>query len=573
MIDYLPVKATALTTAEAVHLLRRATMGPTQAEITTFTGISADLAIQTLINNINYLPSPPVDLNDSKTTVGQQYVNSSYDSTLGRNSDFRYYYKHWWINMMATQAGNPSIVDKLTLFWQNHFVTTEAAVDEYRAVYQYFSLIRNGVVINNVQKAGVLGNFRDMVYQISLNPAMLKYLNGNDSIKGTPNENYARELQELFVVGAKDFAGNNNYTENDVKAAARVLTGWRYRNFYTNGTNYVDSYFTFTRHDTTSKQFSQTSYPDPQNTNLGTVINSPASFPVVYNNVGEFELDALLDMLFRHPETPKFICRKLYRFFVNPNVTQAIEDTIIDQLATIFKTPDPITGRTFEIKPIIIKLLSSQHFYDVTNIGAMIKSPLEFTVGTYRFFNFNVPTIDSSNSTTLVNIIKNYRYYAQYLYDRMNEMQMSILDQPTVFGYDPYYQTGYSRNWINTSQVGLRNSFTDKLLTGYNVISGNTPLVTIKINTLALPDQAPNPYDCYSVFDFIIKNMFATSFITAQRTFLVETIMMIQQPITNWNTQWTAFKSNPNTTNTSTVKSKLDALIKYLLRMAEYHIC
>ena len=582
MIDYLPVKATALTVAEATHLLRRATMGPTQAEITTFTGVGADLAIQTLINNINYLPLPPVDLNDTKTTVGQQYVNSSYDSTLGRNFDFRYYYKHWWINMMAKQGGNPSIVDKLTLFWQNHFVTTEEAVDEYRAIYQYFSLIRNGVVVNNVQRGGVLGNFRDMVYQISIDPAMLKYLNGNDSIKGTPNENYARELQELFVVGAKDFAGNNNYTENDVKAAARVLTGWQYSNFYTNTTTSVTNKFTPSRHEsypTTNpatilvKQFSL-SYPDPNNPTLGTTIKTPTSIPMGYNNVGEFELDALLDMLFRHPQTPKFICRKLYRFFVNPNVTQAIEDTIIDQLATMFKTPDPITGRAFEVKPIIIKLLSSQHFYDVSNIGAMVKSPLEFTVGTYRFFNFNVPTIDSSNSTTLVNTIKNHKSYAQYLYDRMNEMQMSILDQPTVFGYDAYYQTGYSRNWINTSQVGLRNSFTDKLLTGYNVVSGNTPLVTIKINTLALPDQAANPYDCYSVFDFIIKNMFATSFTAVQRTFLVETIMMIQQPVANWGTQWTAYKqTNPSSTTINTVKSKLDALIKYLLRMAEYQIC
>ena len=143
MIDYLPVKSTALTTAEAAHLLRRATMGPTQAEITTFTGVSADLAIQTLINNINYLSSPPVDLNDTKTTVGQQYVNSSYNSVLARNFDFRYFYKHWWINIMTLQGGNPSIVDKLTLFWQNHFVITEAGVDEYRAIYQYFNLIRS----------------------------------------------------------------------------------------------------------------------------------------------------------------------------------------------------------------------------------------------------------------------------------------------------------------------------------------------------------------------------------------------------------------------------------------------
>jgi uncharacterized protein (DUF1800 family) len=588
MIDYLPVKTTALTVAEATHLLRRATMGPTQAEIAMFTGVSADLGIQTLINNINYLPSPPVDLNETKTTVGQQYINSAYDSVLARNFDFRYYYKHWWINMMASQGGNPSIVDKLTLFWQNHFVTTEEAVDEYRAIYKYFSLIRNGVVINNVQRGGVLGNFRDMVYQISIDPAMLKYLNGNDSTKGTPNENYARELQELFVVGIKDFAGNNNYTENDVKAAARVLTGWRYRNFYTNTTTSVYSDFTLTnRHDTNPKQFSL-SYPDPQNPSLGTVINTPTTTPVGYSNVGEFELDALLDMLFRHPQTPKFICRKLYRFFVNPNVTQVIEDTIIDQLATQFKTPDPTTGRTFEVKPIIIKLLSSQHFYDVANIGAIVKSPLEFLIGTFRFFNFQVPTIDSNN---LINSIKNYKAYAEYIYNGVSStkypakaglvpMQMPVLDQPTVFGYDAYFQTGYSKNWINTTQVGLRNSFTDVLvLEGRTLVSGITPLVNIKIDMVAIVDKptTTTPYynasDPVAMLDLVLKNLLAVELTANQKNFLIDVILIQNLGRTNWTREWNTYKTTPNTTNLTVVKNRLENLMKYILRMAEYSIC
>ena len=119
--------------------------------------------------------------------------------------------------MMAAQGGNPSIIDKMTLFWQNHFVTTEANVDEFRAIYKYFMKVRSRS----------LENFKDFVRDITFDPAMLKFLNGHDNQKGTggtaSNENYARELQELFVVGGKDFAGNNNYTENDVKAAARVL--------------------------------------------------------------------------------------------------------------------------------------------------------------------------------------------------------------------------------------------------------------------------------------------------------------------------------------------------------------
>jgi uncharacterized protein (DUF1800 family) len=558
-----------LTTAQAAHLLRRATFGPTQAEITNFTGLSATTAIQNLINSINYIPSPPVDLNETKTTVGQEYVNSVYDSTLARNFEFRYYYNHWWINMMATQGGNPSIIDKMTLFWQNHFVTTEAAVDEYRAIYKYFMKVRSRS----------LENFKDFVRDITYDPAMLKYLNGNENTKGTggaaSNENYARELQELFVVGAKDFAGNSNYTENDVKAAARVLTGWRYKDFYTNGTTSVSSYYTTTRHDTAPKTFSAS---------YGSVtINTPASIPVGYTNVAEVEIDALLDMLFVHPETPKFICRKLYRFFVNPNVTQAIEDNVIVPLANLFKSVDAGTGRSFEIKPIIQKLLSSEHFYDVGNIGAIIKSPAEFIIGSYRFLNIPVPTIDSAN---LINSVKNHKAYAQYIYDRLSEMQMILLDQPTVFGYDAYFQTGYSRNWINTSQVGLRNSFTDKLLTGRTLVSGITPLVTIKIDMLAMVDTAnvahnptiplPPNYDvtnCVHIVDLVTMNLFSTELSANQKTFLIDTILMIGQQRSNWTTQWATYKSNPTSTNINTVKSKLDALMKYLLRMAEYSIC
>jgi len=549
-----------LTAAEAAHLLRRATFGPTQTEITNFTGLNASTATQNLINNINYIPSPPVDLDETKTTAGQEYVNSTYDSTLNRNFDFRYYYKYWWTNMMANQGGSPSIIDKMTLFWQNHFVTTETTVDEYRAIYKYFMKVRSRS----------LENFKDFARDITYDPAMLKFLNGHDNQKGTggtaSNENYARELQELFVVGGKDFAGNNNYTENDVKAAARVLTGWRYRNFYTNGTSFVESYFTLSRHDTAAKIFSG-SYQN-------ITINTPASIPVGYTDVGQFEVDALLDILFAHPETPKFICRKLYRFFVNPNVTQEIENNVIIPLANIFKGVNAGTGRSFEIKPIIQKLLSSEHFYDVGNIGAMIKSPVEFVIGTYRFFNFPVPTIDSTN---LVNSIKNHKAYGQYLYDRMAEMQMELLDQPTVFGYDAYFQTGYSRNWINTTQVGLRNSFTDKLLTGRTLVSPNTPLVTIKLDLLAMIDKPTtatyNVTDITNVMDLITNNLMATGLTANQKNFLIDTIMLGLQPRTNWPTQWASYKSNPTTTNINTVKSKLENLMKYLLRMAEYSIC
>jgi uncharacterized protein (DUF1800 family) len=555
-----------LTVAQATHLLKRTTFGTTQNHISAYTGVSTGLAVQTLIDNINYNPALPVDLNITKTTVGQPYIGMVYDST--RNGDFRLYLRNWWIGLMSAQTNNPSLSEKLTMFWQNHFVTEHPDVDEHRAVYQYLNLIRTSI----------LGNFKDFVYNVSKDPAMLKYLNGHDNEKNKPNENYARELQELFVVGAKDFAGNNNYTEDDVKAAARVLTGWRYANFYTAATTSVGITFNLTRHDTTNKQFS-TKYPDPVNPTLGTVITGRSVAPVGYATPGDAELDDLLTMLFRHPETPKFICRKLYRFFVNPNVTQAIEDNVIIPLANLFKSQDPITGRTFEIKPVLMKLLISQHFYDEENIGSIVKAPSEVVIGTLQFLGFPAPLFVASD----LNSITTYKNYTDYVYARMNEMQMGILEQPTVFGYDAYYQPGLSRNWINASMIGLRNSFGDKMITGQTFSgTGVTPVNKAKIDFLAWTDKpatpAPNYYDasdCASVVDLLTKNLFATGLNANQKNFLVDTIFMQNLPRTSWTVEWNSYKTATATTlaaRTTVVRVRMENVMKFLFRMAEYQI-
>jgi uncharacterized protein (DUF1800 family) len=563
----LDAHAQPLTVAQATHLLRRTTFGPTQSHISAFTGISSALAIDTLINNINPNPAPPVDLKVSTpptATVGQPYIGMVYDGN--RDGDFRSYIRNWWIGLMAAQTNNPSLAEKLTIFWQNHFVVESPDINEHRAVYQYLTLIRRSI----------LGNFRDFVYDVTKDPAMLKYLNGHDNEKNRPNENYARELQELFVVGEKDFAGNNNYTENDVKAAARVLTGWRYDNFGKAGTTSVISKFELSRHDTTNKQFS-TKYPDPLNPTLGTVITGRNANVSTTITAGDLELDDLLTMLFRHPETPKFICRKLYRFFVNPNVTQAVEDNVIIPLANLFKGQDPVTNRTFEIKPIIKKLLMSEHFYDEENMGSIVKAPTELVIGTYQFFGFPTPQLNTSD----LNSITTYKNYTDHIYNRMNEMQMSILAQPSVFGYDAYYQPGYSRNWINTSMIGFRNGFGDKMITG-NTFSGSgvTPVYRAKIDFLAWVDKPTTvtPYynasDSVAILDLITKNLFATPLNANQKNFLIDTIMLGLNPRMSWTIAWNAYKGATTPTNTQiqNVRTPLENLMKFLFRMAEYQI-
>ncbi len=235
---------TVLTTKTAAHLLRRATFGPTQTEITQFTGLTAAQAVQLLISNANYAPPPPVDLDQFSPTAGQPFLDKPFNH--GRNFDLGHYLRCWWLGLMTQQNTPPSLLDKLTLFWQNHFVATREGVGDYRFMNQYLLLLRNNA----------LGNFRTLVTQMTKDPAMLRYLNGNENEVGKPNENYARELQELFIVGTIDFAGNKNYTEDDVKAAARALTGWQYTNYEMHGSTSFTTLFVDAKHDTADKVFS-----------------------------------------------------------------------------------------------------------------------------------------------------------------------------------------------------------------------------------------------------------------------------------------------------------------------------
>jgi uncharacterized protein (DUF1800 family) len=573
-MPYLDLYTQPLTPRTAAHLLRRATFGPTQAEITAFSasGQTATTAVQTLIANANYTPTQPVDLEITRSTAGQFYLQNATTSAgqylpfVGANStDYGNYIKYWWMNLMI-QPGATSLLDKLTLFWQNHFVTTRDAANDYRFVWSYLKLLRDNA----------LGDFRTLVTKMSKEPAMLRYLNGdmNESGVGKANENYARELQELFTVGAFDFAGNANYTEDDVKNAARVLTGWKYSGYYVENSTSFTTTFTSNKHDSTNKAFS-TKY----GTNISISGRSGAT-------AGDLELTDLVTMLLNHPQTSRFICRKLYRWYVNPNVTADIETNVIVPLAALF------VSNNYNIRPVIEKLLTSQIFFDDTNIGAIVKSPVEFVVGLYRFYELPVPALTPT--------VLPFKATMEHLYGKMRDQQLEILEQPTVFGYEPYYQTGYSKLWANTGTIVLRNDFTNRLVDSYTVYQG--PLLNInslgRITTLqpdfglfvaapttAAPSPAPTTaaLTCVQVLDSFLLNLLATDLDQTQKDFLIDKIMMGNQaPRSTWEFEWnlyrrtvtypTFYSSSAINNAKNAVNNRLKNLMKYLLRLAEYHI-
>jgi len=570
-MPYLDLYTDNLTARTAAHLLRRSTFGPTQAEISAFTGQTATQAVQTLITNINYNPPQPIDLDETHTNAGQFFLQNASTSPgeylpfVGAdNSEYGRDVRYWWLNLMI-QPGPINLLDKLTLFWQNHFVTTREVVDDYRFMWRYLKLLRDNS----------LGNFRNLVTKISTEPAMLRYLNGdmNEVGTGKANENYARELQELFTMGTVDAAGNANYTEDDVKAAARVLTGWKYTNYYKEGSTTFATTFTPSKHDTALKKFS--------GKYNGKEITTPNPLPTGFANVGEYELNELITMLLDHLQTSRFICRKLFRWYVNPNVTPEIETNVIVPLAALF------VSSNYAIRPVIEKLLTSQIFFDQANIGSMIKSPAEFVIGMVRFYGLPIPPVVPPD-------VVPFRKMMEYLYGKLRDLQLELLTQPTVFGYDAYFQTGYSKLWTNTTTMAIRSDVSDRLTNSQTIYLTTTLNINPLTRTTALqpnfgdittstatPPGTP-PITCVRVLDSFLINLMSTDLVQTQKDFLIDTIMMQAVPRTSWEFEWNTYRRTvtyPASYTTSAinnarnaVNNRLKNLMKYLLRMAEYHI-
>lgn len=243
-----------------------------------------------------------------------------------------------WGSQVIDDTFNLNLRARMTLFWHNHFVTR---LEDYAApswMYQYYNLLQTHA----------LGNFKTLVKEIGKNESMLVYLNGVLNNRFSPNENYARELLELFTLGQ-----NNNYTQTDIVETARALTG--YNSFTEAGAPINFQNITF---DNTNK------------TIFGTTAN--------YNH------DSLIDHLFasRPDEISDFIVKKIYRAFVSPELPAA---AITDQLALTFRNSN------WEILPVLKQLFKSQHFFDAAAIGTIIKDPIDCLCLFIKESNFSFP--------------------------------------------------------------------------------------------------------------------------------------------------------------------------------------
>lgn len=271
-----------------------------------------------------------------------------------------------WVDRLTNS--NEILREKMTLFWANHFVC-----EDNNYVYtQNF---------HNTLREHALGNFKDFVKAVSKEAAMTKYLNTKQNKKQKPNENFARELMELFTLGV------GNYTENDIKESAKAFTGYGHN---------LKGEFVFKKraHDETNKTF--------------------------FGKTGNFDGDAIVDLILEKKECAKFICTKIYSYFVN----DTINENHVKELANIFY-------KDYNIENLMRHIMLSNWFYDDENIGTKIKSPIELLVGLKTV----VPVEFKQNKQLLA---------IQKLLGQI------LLNPPNVAGWKG------GRSWIDSNTITLR---------------------------------------------------------------------------------------------------------------------
>lgn len=509
---------------QAAHLLRRTTFGVRKGDVDQLVALgSADAAVDFILDVPVDAPAPPInnynnpDFTDPDVPSGQTWVNALPDFT-GQAEGYRIEsWRGWWLQHMV--ESEPHIREKMTLFWHNHFATQTSEVFIGRLAYQNNALLRSMA----------LGNFKALVRAVTLDPMMLVYLNGYLNHKDAPDENYSRELQELFTVG-KDTL--DHYTEDDVVAAARVLTGWRIN------PSTADVFLDFTAHDTSNKQFSSFY----NNTVITGSIN------------GDAELDALLDMIFNTNEVAAYICRKIYRYFIYYKIDQTVEDDIIQPLAQVFR------DNNYDIKPVLETLFKSEHFFDAMNTGCYIKNPIDLMAGVLRNFNQNIET-----STLLDSFLM-----PLYLNYTANSMQMLPGDPPNVAGWSAYRQLPvYYRIWVTADTIRNRNIFSDTMTLYYY----ETPNDRLSVDSVAMAEQFDSPDDPNMLLDDILRLLLPQEISLAKKTLLKSILLSGQTNDFYWTLAWNNYVNNPGDQMAyETVRFRLALLHKYIMNLPEYQL-
>ncbi len=511
---------------EAIHLLRRTLFGVRKEDLAKLTALNAEKAVTELLKPEPVPPLPVNDYNrddlvDPDVPFGKPWVEAARSEDGDVTSARIVSLKSWWVNQILGQK--LSLHQKMILFWHNHFATQSWGVFWPTLSYQHFMLLHQNT----------FGNFKTLTKLITLDPQMLLYLNGAFNNKDAPDENYARELQELFCIGK---GPNARFTESDVQQAARVLTGWTI-----DWNNKGISYFNPWLHDRGTKNFS--SFYNNK------IINGKAGVE------GAQEVDELLNMIFNQAETALFICRKLYRFFVYSEITSETETLVIEPMARLLRE------NNYEIKPVLQALFSSAHFYSTDIRGAQIKSPTDFLLGFWRATKVSMPNQASARQQLQIK--------ASLIW-HMDGIGQQLLDPPNVAGWPAYYQIpNFDRSWVSTDSIPRRAIMTDSFI--YWGFWSEDLLTNVDLPAYVKTLREPAFLD--PLIDELSDLHLGGELSAAVRDTLKSILLTGQSNEFYWTHAWNSFVEAPNDRMArTTVESRLKPFFQYLMQLSEYQL-
>ena len=539
-MPYLDPYSGSWTTTQARHLLNRTTFGVTQNMVDEALNLGLQNTVEKLFENKD-LPNPPLkyqfdgtgrgEINDPDANYGETWVNgkpvpntgSNQETTRVINSRKRSLYAWSFLQMMNSGI---HIREKLTLFWHNHFVSVNQ--NPHRE-YLYGQLLRSNA----------LGNFIELTKGITVDPNMLLYLSGALNTNAAPNENYSRELLELFTIGKGPLVGNGdytNYTEDDVVEMAKTLTGWRVYGLLNERA--LEPAFINNRHTGGTKQLSHR-------------FNNAS----IENN-GDQEYADLIDKIFEQDECSRFIIRQLYIWFVNHNITAAIEDNIIEPLAEI------VRDHNYNIAPALKVLLASDHFFE--NVFCMVKNPIDLLLSSTKSLLFNAPD----------NSVREEYEFTYVLYLMCAELEQNIYNHPDVAGWKAYYQEPlYYKTWINNYLLPKRLEYSRAIVLGGELSIGQNeftipPLVPV----LEVVADIDDSHDPNILIQELTNRMFNYPISQEQLNALKE-ILIPGLPDFEWSVEYSEYLANPSDEALRiSVENKLRNLIGTMVQMSEFQI-
>lgn len=533
----------------AKHLLRRASFSYKKTTINQFALLTPTQALDVLFQDLPNTIALPYDPLPTSAPDGFWTESTALpNSFTGQVRKASIISGWWWYNAI----NSPTIKFKLS-----HFLSTRFTVEKSNGAgtaTEFYDHLRLLLFYS-------YGNYKTLTKKITLDNSMLSYLNNTSNTKNAPNENYARELFELFTIGkgAQIAPGNyTTYTENDIVQAARVLTGIRRRAdraIIDSTTGIPKGFYLFSQHHLSPKVFSAA---------FGNLTIAPATDV----NSMDVEIDTFMNMIFNQMATAKNICRKLYIYFVKGTISPEVETNIITPLA------QDLFNNGYELAPVVKKLLASNHFYDLDdsnaldeNIGAIIKSPLQQISEICTYLQATIPN-PTTASLNYYSLFWNNFVHNSYLAGA----NMFPFDPENVAGHLAYYQApDFDKSWISSSTLIARYRLGESLLDGFNRISGNANIFA-KINISTVIKNGgliSDASDSYILTSELCSALFAQEPDADRINYFMNSFLLQGLQNYYWTGAWSSYLTS---NNNSVVEPRLKLLVSKLLSAPESQI-